>query len=159
MAKLAVAVLILIAIAGFVLAGLKQRAAVPEQSAAPVATQDTAAAPTAPASAGGEDAGAAPNHIGFAPGSDRVSEAATAKIALLADKAKKAHLRVAISSDVEARADRSEQLALARRRGEAVRQVLVTNGIPLAMMRIEIHEVPSGAVAPSGANLLVVALQ
>jgi hypothetical protein len=40
-----------------------------------------------------------------------------------------------------------------------VRQVLVTNGIPLAMMRIEIHEVPSGAVAPSGANLLVVALQ
>jgi outer membrane protein OmpA-like peptidoglycan-associated protein len=159
MAKVAVAVLIVIAIAGFVLAGLKPRAAAPAQGVASDATQETAPALTPPASAAGEDAGAAANQISFAPASDKLSDAASAKLVVLADKAKKGHLRIAIVSDVEARADRNEQLALVRRRAEAVRQVLVTNGIPLATMRIEIHEVPSGAVSPADANRLMVALQ
>jgi len=157
MAKAAVAVLIGIAIAGFVLAGLKPRATVPGQTAAADATPEPSAPLTAAASVPVEDVPA--NHIIFVPASDRLSEAAAAKVVLLAEQAKKGHLRVAISSEVEARADRPEQMELARRRTVAVRQVLESNGVPLGTMQIVIHEVPTGVVAPTALNRLVVALQ
>ena len=159
MVKAAVAVLIVIAIAGFVLAGLKQRAVAPAQPAATDATQEAVPPLTVAASAPAEEASVPANHISFVPASDRLSEASAAKVVLIAEKAKKGHLRIAIISDVEARADRAEQFDLARRRAMTVRQVLETNGIPLGTMRIEIHEVPTGAIAPADLNRLVLALQ
>lgn len=159
MVKAAVAVLIVIAIAGFVLAGLKPRSAVPGQPAGTDATQEAVAPLTAAASAPLEDAGTPANHISFAPASDRLSDASTAKVVLVAEQAKKGNLRIAISSDVEAHADRPEQMELARRRAIAVRQVLETHGIPLGTMRIEIHEAPTGTVPPANLNRLVLALQ
>ena len=159
MAKAAVAVLIVIAIAGFVLAGLKSRTAAPGEPAVTDATQEAVPPLTVAASAPGEEAGVPANQISFAAASDRLSEASAAKVVLIAEKAKKGHLRIAITSDVEARADRAEQIDLARRRAMAIRQVLETNGVPLGTMRIEIHEVPTGAVVAAGLNRLVLALQ
>lgn len=159
MVKAVVAVLIAIAIAGFVLAGLKQRAVAPAQPAATDATQEAVPPLTGAASAPVEDASVPANHIVFVPASDRLSDAAATKVVLIAEQAKKGHHRIAISSDIEARPDRVEQRELAQRRSIAVRQVLETNGIPLGTMRIEIHEVPTGVVAPADLNRLVLALQ
>lgn len=160
----AVAVLIVIAIAGLVLAGLRSRGAAPGQTTGTDATQQgapplTGAAATAAASASAEDAAAGPNQILFAPASDQLSEAAASKVVRLAETARKEHRKVAILLKVEARPDRAEQMNLARKRSMAVRQLLEANGIPLGTMRIEISELPNGLVSAAEANRVDVALQ
>ena len=150
-AKIAVAVLIVIAIAGLVLAGLKSRPPATDQAGGPDATQQ-AVPPLTVASAPAEEAGVAPNHISFPPASDRLSDVSTAKVVRIAETAKKQHHSISIASTVEAKADRAEQMELARKRSVAVRQVLQSNGIPLGTMRIEIQEVPVGSVNAAAAN-------
>jgi outer membrane protein OmpA-like peptidoglycan-associated protein len=151
-AKVAVAVLIVIAIAGLVLAGLRSRSPATDPAAAADPTQQAVPPLTVAPAALAEEAGVAPNHISFAPASDRLSEVSTAKVVRIAETAKKQHHSIAIASTVEARADRAEQMELARKRSAAVRQVLQSNGIPLGTMRIEIQEVPVGSVNAAAAN-------
>jgi outer membrane protein OmpA-like peptidoglycan-associated protein len=158
LAKVAVAVLIVIAVAGFVLAGLRSRSPTAGQSAAPDATQQGAEPLTgaAPAASSPEDALPA-NQIAFAPASAQLSDAGATKVLQLAEKAKKGHHAVAIVAKIEARADRLEQMDLARKRTLAVRQVLESNGIPLGTMRVEISELPTGLVSAAEANRVEVA--
>jgi outer membrane protein OmpA-like peptidoglycan-associated protein len=157
LAKVAVAVLIVIAVAGFVLAGLRSRSPTAGQSAAPDATQQGAEALTAaPAASAPEDALPA-SQIAFAPASAQLSDAGATKVLQLAEKAKKGHHAVAIVAKIEARADRLEQMDLARKRTLAVRQVLESNGIPLGTMRVEISELPTGLVSAAEANRVEVA--
>ena len=155
-AKVAVVVLIVIAIAGLVL-GLRSRPSATGQAGTAADATPQAVPPlTVAASAPAEEAGVAPNHISFPPASDRLSEVSTAKVVRIAETAKKQHHAIAIASTVEARADRAEQMELARKRSVAVRQVLESNGIPLGTMRIEIQEVPVGSVNAAAANQIAV---
>jgi outer membrane protein OmpA-like peptidoglycan-associated protein len=158
-AKVAVAVLIVIAVAGFVLAGLRSRGPAAGQSQAPDATQEGAAALTdaATAAASSAEDGVAANQIVFVPASAQLTDTGATKVLQLAEKAKKEHHAVAIVAKIEARADRLEQMDLARKRTLAIRQVLESNGIPLGTMRVEIAELPSGLVSAAEANRVEVA--
>lgn len=157
-AKLAVAVLVVIAIAGFVLAGLRSRTAAEAQSAGPDSTQPGAEPLTGtPAATSAREDTGPPNQIVFAAASDRLSEASATKVLRLADQAKKGHHAVAIVAKIEASGSVAEQMELARKRTLAVRQVLEQNGIPLGMMRVEISELPRGLVSAAEANRVEVA--
>ena len=154
-AKLAVAVLVAIAIGGIVLTGLRQRASREDQGIG-AATQEgasplTGAASAAAAAAAAEDA-AGPNGVLFAPSSDRLSEPARAKVVRIAETARKEHRTVAITTKFEARGDRARERTLAQNRAVAIRQVLEANGILLGSMRIQISELPTGLVSPAEAN-------
>ncbi len=157
-AKIAVAVLVVIAIAGFVLAGLRSRTAVVAGSAGPGSTQPGADSLTGtPAAASAPEDTGPPNQIVFAAASDRLSDAAATKVLRLADQAKKEHHAVAIVAKIDAGSNVAEQMELARRRTLAVRQVLEQNGVPLGMMRVEISELPRGLVSAAEANRVEVA--
>jgi len=156
-AKIAVVVLIVIAIAGFVLAGLKGRQAAPEPAAAADPTQQgavapTAAAPAAPASAA---EAAVPAHIvAFAPASASLPEKELAKVRTMADAAKKKNREVQIVSTVEV-----AQFGLAQQRATLVRQTLEQGGVPLARMSIKLSTVPQGTVSASEANRVEMVLR
>ena len=159
-AKFAVAVLVVIAIAGFVLAGLRARNPAPEQVAGDDATQQGAAPPTAaavaPSAASAEDAAVGPNAILFAPKSDQLSESATAKVRGLAETARKQNHRIGIVSKAEAG---TPQVALAQQRVIVVRQVLEKSGIPLGRMHIEVSHLPAGVISPAEANRVEVVMR
>jgi outer membrane protein OmpA-like peptidoglycan-associated protein len=157
----AVAVLIVIAIAGIVLASMRGRTASPEGTG-PQSTQAGASAPTG-TSASGQSAGVAdeggPNEVFFAPGSDQLSPAATAKLTLLASTAKKEGRSVVVATKIEANADRVKNMEMAKKRAYNVRGVLTTGGVSLSVMKIEVSELPVGLVPPSIANRVEVALR
>jgi hypothetical protein len=153
-AKLAVAVLIAIAIGGIVTA-IRQRGSTSEQDIG-VATQEGASAPTGAASAAAaavaaEDA-AGPNAVLFAPSSDQLSEPARAKVVRFAETARKDHRSVAITTKYETGADRDRRRTLAQNRTVAVRQVLQEHGILLGSMRTTVSELPTGLVPATDAN-------
>jgi len=154
-AKVAVAVLIVIAIAGFLLAGLRSRSPAPGQAEGSDATPEAASSMTGAAASGpavAEDAAGGPTGVVFAPNSDRLSAGAAAKVQRLAETARKEHRTVSIQAKIEARSDRAEQMALARKRTVAVRQVFEAGGISLGTMQIEISELPAGLVPPAVAD-------
>lgn len=146
----AVALLVVVAIAGIVLGTMRGK----EAPTAPAATGSTPApdAPMTAAPASAAEAAARPNQIVFAPGSAQVSEASTAKLAALAETAKKSSTGVTIASRIEARADRADQMELAKKRAYNVRQALEAGGIPLSRMQIDIAEMPTGLVNAAEAN-------
>ena len=154
----AVALLVVVAIAGIVLGTMRGKGTTTVPTAAdstsPVDSPMTAAAPPAAA-----EAAAGPNQVVFAPGSDHISDAASAKLAKIAEMAKKSATGVTIASRIESRPDRTDQMELARKRSFAVRQVLEAAGIPLGRMRIDIAELPNGGVAPAEANWVDVVLR
>ena len=158
----AVAVLVVIAIAGIVLASLRGQSASGDAATAADATQATAAAMTAAASgaaAAEAAAGAGADQIVFAPLSAQLSEAGVAKLARVAEAARKENRTVVIASKIEARADRVEQMELAKKRAFAVRLALEAKGVQLGTMRIEIGEMPTGLVTAGEANRVDVALR
>ena len=157
-AKVAVAVLIVIAIAGFVLAGLKGAKLAPEQVAAADPTQEPAVAPTAgaaPAAPAAPDEPAVPGHIvAFPPSSANLGEKELAKVRTMAETAKKKNREVQIVSTAEA-----SQFGLAQQRANLVRQTLEQGGVPLARMTIKISQVPQGTVSATEANRVAMVLQ
>ncbi len=155
----AVAVLVVIAIGGIVLAGLRGRGAPVDVPAGADATQAGAPAMTATASAVAAEAEAGPNQVVFAPASDQLSGPAATKLMRIAQTAHKESRTVVIASKIEARADRLEQMELAKKRALTVRQVLEANGVPLGTMRIEIAELPTGLVSVREANRIDLALR
>jgi outer membrane protein OmpA-like peptidoglycan-associated protein len=153
----AVALLVVVAIAGIVLGTMRGKGT----TMAPTAGDSTPAAAPAmteapPAAA---DAAAKPNQVVFAPGSDQLSDAASAKLAKIAETAKKSATGVTIASRIESRPDRANQMELAKKRSAVVRQALEAAGIPLARIRIDIAELPNGGVPPAEANWVDVVLR
>lgn len=155
----AVAVLVVIAIAGIVLASLRGRGTPADTPAGADATQTAASAMTTNSVAAAAEAAVGPNQVVFAPLSDRLSEPASAKLLRIAATAHKESRTVVIASKIEARPDRADQMELAKKRAFAVRQVLEANGVPLGTMRIEIAELPTGLVTASEANRVDLALR
>ncbi len=143
----AVAVLIVIAIAGIVLASLR-RAPPADAGAVTDSTQASAPAPTA--AAPGNDG--APNEVIFAAASDQLTPAAQAKLALFAEQAKKDGRPVVVATQIEANAQRAENMDLAKRRAYKVRSALVTGGVAVGVLRIEVAELPAGGVPAAAAQ-------
>ena len=144
-AKVAVAVLIVIAIGGFVLAGLKSGKSAPEQAVAADSTQEPAVAPTTgaalPDAAASAEATELPSHIvAFAPSAANLSEKELAKVRTMAETAKKKNRAIEIVSTVE-----ESQFGLAQQRVSLVRQTLVDNGVPLTRMSTQVSKVAHGA--------------
>jgi outer membrane protein OmpA-like peptidoglycan-associated protein len=154
--KAAVAVLIVIAIAGIVLATLRGRTGAPEV-AGTASTQPGGSAPTAAAATAGSDDGA-PNEVVFGPTSDQLSPAALAKLALLADTAKKEKHTVSVAAKIEASGDRDGQRELAKKRAYNIRGVLEQRGVPLGTMRIEVTEFPAGLAPPAARQRVEIVL-
>jgi outer membrane protein OmpA-like peptidoglycan-associated protein len=143
----AVAVLIVIAIAGIVLASLR-RAPAADAEAVTDSTQATAPAPTAAAPAND----GAPNEVIFAAASDQLTPAAQAKLALFAEQAKKDGRPVVVATQIEANTQRAENMDLAKRRAYKVRSALVAGGVAVAVLRIEVAELPAGGVPAAAAQ-------
>jgi len=163
-AKYAVAVLVVIAIAGIVLATLRPRgtpADTPDVADAtqPAASPMTAEAASAAAAAVAADAEAGPNQIAFAPGSGELSEPATTKLLKLAEVAVKQKRTVTITAKFEAsRPDQMKLQELAMKRTTAVRSVLEQNKVQLTRMTIKTESSPLGQASASELNRVDVEL-
>ena len=164
LAKIAVAVLVVIAIAGIVLATLRPRGTPAETPVAEGATQSvpspmTAEAASAAAAAVAADAQAGPNQVAFAPGSDALSDPATTKLTTLADTAVKQKRTVTITAKFEAsRPDQSNLQALAMTRAAAVRSVLEQNKVQLTRMTTKTESRALGQASPKELNRVDVEL-
>jgi hypothetical protein len=153
----AVAILIVIAVAGIVLASLR-RAGPADVASSPDSTQASApaltgAAPVATAADGPRD------EVLFAPASDQLSPGALAKMAALAAEAKKDARTVAVTAQIQVSPQRAESMELARKRTFNVRTALSNGGVSLGMMRIEITELPAGLLPPAAADRVKVILR
>lgn len=149
----AVAVLVVIAVAGIVLSMLRGRDAPADAPVAAVSTQPTSAPMTAvdPAVAAAE-ADAGPDQVVFVPGSAVLSEPATTKLVRIAEAQRKDKRELVISATIESRADRAQQTELAKARTSAVRGLLEANQVPLGKMQVVIAEEALGSVTAKDAN-------
>ena len=82
-----------------------------------------------------------------------------AKVALLAERAKKEGRTVVVKTKLEANAQRVQSMDLAKRRAYNVRGALTGGGVSLGMMKIEVTELPAGLVTPKMAQLVEVDLR
>ena len=152
-----VAVLMVIAIAGIVLASLQRGpptdgTVAADETRAASAPMTGASTPAAMAEAEGLR-----NQVVFAADSAQLSSAAAAKLQGLAEKAKTDKLLLTIVAKFEVRGEGKEQRQqLARRRAIAVRGVLETNGVPLKRMETRIEETAFGPSAAKDANRIEV---
>ena len=166
LAKIAVAVLVVIAIAGIVLATLRGRGPSVDTPVAADSTQGAASSPTAgganaaaTAAAVAGEAEAGPNQVAFAPGSDALSEPATTKLAKLADAAVKQKRAVTITAKFEAsRPDQQKLQALAMTRAAAVRSLLEQNRVQLTRMTTKTVSRAYGEASASELNRVDVEL-
>jgi outer membrane protein OmpA-like peptidoglycan-associated protein len=166
LAKIAVAVLVVIAIAGIVLATLRGRGPSVDTPVAADSTQGAASSPTAgganaaaTAGAVAGEAEAGPNQVAFAPGSDALSEPATTKLMKLADAAVKQKRAVTITAKFEAsRPDQQKLQALAMTRAAAVRSVLEQNKVQLTRMTTKTVSRAYGEASASELNRVDVEL-
>ena len=148
----AVAVLIIVAIAGIVLAGRKAPpvadapvATAPPTSAAPAAsatTSNAAASPTDPL----------PKDVVFAAGSDKLPAGANEGLARFADAARSGASAVRLSARFLTGANKAKDLDLAKARTTAIRHALEANGITGGKMQVELIEMPEGSLTPDAAN-------
>ena len=151
-----VVLLIVVAIAGIVLAGRRTAAPVPGTAAAlpnpdlatsPVATPQETVAPTPK-----------PNEVLFAVGSDRLPAEAGEQIANFADRARAAGGLVRTSAKFVNGPNKVRDLALSKSRAAAVRHALESNGIKSEVMQVEIIEMPLGTLHHSDGELVVMSL-
>ena len=166
LAKIAVAVLVVIAIAGIVLATLRGRGPSVDTPVAADSTQGAASSPTggganaaATAAAVAGEAEAGPNQVAFAPGSDALSEPATTKLMKLADTAVKQKRAVTITAKFEAsRPDQQKLQELAMTRAAAVRSLLEQNRVQLTRMTTKTVSRAYGEASASELNRVDVEL-
>jgi outer membrane protein OmpA-like peptidoglycan-associated protein len=158
-AKVAVAVLIVIAIAGFVLAGLRSRAPAPDQATPADATPETAVpltVATRAAPSGLAQPADLPNQIVFAAKSASLSEDQAAKVRKLATTAQTQRHSIGILSKAE---PETQFVDLARQRTQVVRQTLEQSGVPLGRMTIEISTLPHGVISAADADRVEVVMR
>jgi outer membrane protein OmpA-like peptidoglycan-associated protein len=148
----AVAVLIVVAIAGIVLAGLRGRSAGSVPGSLSSATQQSGSAPTASAPVIAAEVGAGPNQIAFASASDTLSPISLKKILDVAQTAKKGGHTVAIAAKLSAGSDRAERMELAKKRADAVRRALQAGGMSVGALTVQISQDSAGLVTPIEAD-------
>ena len=151
-----VVLLIVVAIAGIVLAGRRTAAPVPGTAAAlptpalanpSMSTPPVEVAPTPK-----------PNEVLFAVGSDRLPAEAGEQIARFADRARAAGGLVRTSARFVNGPNKARDLALSKSRAAAVRHALESNGIKPESMQVEIVEMPPGTIHHSDGELVVMSL-
>lgn len=151
-----VVLLIVIAIAGIVLAGRRTASPLPGTVAAlpkpalanpPIATPQVEAAPTPK-----------PNEVLFDVGSDRLPAEAGEQIAKFADHARAAGGLVRSSASYANGPNKMRDLALSKNRAAAVRHALESNGIKPESMQVEIIEMPPGTIHHSDGEIVVMSL-
>lgn len=141
-----VLVLIVVAIAGIVLAG--RRTASPTQGTA-AAVPETPSAST-PQAAAGPTSG--PNEVVFAAGSDKVPPQASESIARFSEAARGVGGQIRLSVRYLTGANKARDLELAKSRSAAVRHALESNGVKAEAMQVEMVEMPAGALTDKDAN-------
>ena len=155
LAKIAVAVLVVIAIAGIVLATLRGRGAPTETPVAadptqPGASAMTAASASAAASMAAAEAAAGPNEVVFAPGSAELSDPATAKLIGFAETARKLKRGMVVVAGKSVAG--SNKMDLARKRTEVIRDVLQAHGVPMREIQLRVAEIPFALDSESEVN-------
>ena len=149
-----VAVLIVIAIAGIVLAGLRGRSAVTGSTSPSSPTQQVDTAPTAAPPPIPAEVGVKPNQLGFAKASDTLSGASLKKIADVAQVATKESHTVVVAAQFEAGSGREQRMDIAKKRTEAVRKALQASGLSVNVIKVTISELPAGLVSALDADRL-----
>jgi hypothetical protein len=148
----AVALLIVIAIAGIVLAG---RTSAPATGAAPAAAEPPVASTQPEAS--GPTSG--PNEVVFAPGSDKLPTQSSESIARFSEGARGVGGMVRMTARYLTGADKAKDLELAKARTSAVRHALQANGVKAEQMQVELVEMPAGALNATDAHRVEMALR
>ncbi len=141
----AVALLIVIAIAGIVLAGRSGQEtadAAPAAVPAPATTPQAASAPTA----------ANPNEVVFAAGSDKLPATAAASLARFAEAARGNANGVRLSARFLTGEHKARDLDLAKARTGAIHKVLAADGVAAEKMQVELVEMPAGSLSAADAD-------
>jgi hypothetical protein len=146
----AVALLIVIAIAGIVLAG---------RYGAPAPGAAAPAAPTAstPPEVSGPTSG--PNEVVFAPGSDKLPTQSAESIARFSEGARGVGGMVRMTARYLTGANKAKDLELAKGRTSAVRHALQSNGVKAEQMQVELVEMPAGALDAKDVDRVELALR
>jgi hypothetical protein len=148
----AVALLIVIAVAGIVLAG---RYTTPAASgAAPAAAPPVAS--TQPEVAGPTSG---PNEVVFSPGSDKLPLQSSESIARFSEGARNVGGMVRMTARYLTGANKAKDLELAKARTAAVRHALQANGVKAESMQVELVEMPAGGLNDKDANRVEMALR
>jgi hypothetical protein len=139
----AVGLLIVVAIAGIVLAGRNAGSpTAPGAAGGPVTTQPGASGPTA----------VNPNEVVFAGGSAKLPATATESIAKFAESARAGSNGVRVSARFITGENKARDLELAKGRTTAVREALKADGIAPEKMQIELVEMPAGSLTEANSN-------
>ena len=144
----AVGLLIVVAIAGIVLAG---RHPASDNAASAVASgtmQPASAAPTA----------VNPNEVIFDAGSAKLPVTAADSIARFAESGRTGDSTVRISARFLTGANKARDHDLAAARTSAVREALQADGIGAGRLRVELIEMPAGTLPEADANRIELAL-
>ncbi|MGZ5130552.1 MAG: OmpA family protein [Caldimonas sp.] len=153
----AVALLIIVAIAGIVLAG--RRAPQEPVAAAP---QTGAVAPALPGStpqAASSPTDTVPGDIVFAAGSDKLPPGSAEPLARFADAARASASSVRLSARYLTGQNKARDLELAKARTGAIRHALEANGITSGKMQIELIEMPEGSLTDAAGNRIDLTLR
>ena len=153
-----VVLLIVVAIAGIVLATRKPGAAPGDATTAPAsAPLPITAAPSTPAGASAPTA-AVPNEIVFLPGSDKLPAQAPEALARFADAARAGGKGVRLIARFLTGENKARDLELAKRRTLVIQQAIVAAGVTTDKMQIELIEMPP-PVADRDANRVELTLR
>jgi outer membrane protein OmpA-like peptidoglycan-associated protein len=149
----AVAVLIVVAIAGIVLAGRKAPAPAPEAAVAgtpatPAATPSSGSTPQAT----GSPTDPLPKDVAFAAGSDKLPAGSNEGLARFADAARSSASSVRLSARFLTGANKERDFELAKARTGAIRHALEANGLGSGKMQVELIEMPDGSLTPDAGN-------
>lgn len=148
----AVVLLIVIAVAGIVLAGRYGTPAPGGAASAPAApvasTQPDAAGPTS-----------APNEVLFAAGSDRLPAQSSESIARFSEGARSASGMVRVTARYATGENKAKDVALAKSRAAAVRHALQANGLKAESMQVELIEMPAAGMNAKDANRVDLSLR
>ncbi len=160
-----VAVLIVVAIAGIVLAVLRGRTTSTGPSLSSPTQQggDAPTAPTAPTAAVSppvaSEVGAGANQVAFDHASDTLTPISLKKIADLALVATKGSHTVEIAAKLEAGPDREKRMETAKKRADIVRKALQAAGVSVNFIKVQISEYPPGLVTPLDADRIELAMK
>jgi outer membrane protein OmpA-like peptidoglycan-associated protein len=139
----AVALLIVVAIAGIVLAGRHAPAPdTPGAAGGSVTTPQVVTAPTA----------ANPNEVVFAAGSAKLPATAAESITKFAESARAGGNGVRMSARFLTGENKARDLELAKGRTTAVREKLQAAGVAPEKMQIELVEMPAGSLTEANSN-------
>ena len=155
LATIAVAVLIVVAIAGIVIAGRKAPAPPETATAAAPTTSATTATPASPAStpqAAASPTDELPKDVVFAAGSDKLPAGSNEPLARFSDAARSSASSVRLSARFLTGANKEKGFELAKARTGSIRHALQANGVNGGKMQVELIEMPDGSLTPEAAN-------